>query len=74
MSDVEGWDCSEYKDLSDSDVSDFSYGEEEYQAANPKKKKKKKQKVKEVEGNSINAKKTIQYSVILQEENDYLTE
>ena len=78
--DVEGWDCSEYKDFSESesDTSNISYEDEdededeeqpEFTDQTEKKTKKKK-----IEGESFNKSKRIQYSTILQEEMDYLPE
>lgn len=74
--DVEGWDCSDYKEFSDSETSNISYADEEPDTSyfeKPSKKKKKKKK-KDIEGESISSSKKIQYSSILQEETDYRPE
>jgi hypothetical protein len=75
-SEIDGWEKEDYKELSDSERSNISYMDESDDEVNkkrspPKKKKKKKQ---EPEGLNISEKPKIEYSNILQEENDFVPE
>lgn len=70
-----GWEKEEYKELSDSEQSNISYNDESDEENIKKKKTKKKKEIKEPEGKSLfTRKQAVEYSNILQEEDDFIPE
>ena len=72
--DIDGWEKNDYKELSDSEQSNISYVDEPEHETKVKKKKKKKKQKQEPEGVNVFQKPKIEYSNILQEETDFLSE
>ena len=71
---INGWEKEEYKEFSDSDTSSDYFTESEKSIETPIKKKKRI--TTEPSGKNVikSSKKTTEYSIILQEETDFLTE
>ena len=75
--DIDGWEKDDYKELSDSEHSNISYMDDTDDESNIKKlspAKKKKKKKQDPKGTSISQKPKLEYSNILQEEDDFFPE
>jgi len=73
-SEVDGWEKEDYKELSDSERSNISYTDDSDDEVNKKKSIPKKKKKQDPEGLNVSEKPKIEYSNILQEEDDFVSE